>query len=92
MDDIIATEMGQVAPSLGDDAGTRMAREAQQEIERRGLEGELAAWYVAEQNAVRLGRPGAGGHGDRGIDYPVHPSYFGLLVDHLQVLARRDAR
>ena len=82
------TQTGQNGTPSVDDDGRRMAAEAQREIERRGLSRVLAASYIAEQGIVRLGQPSPSGPPARGIDYPAHPSYLALLIEHLQVLAR----
>jgi hypothetical protein len=65
-----------------------MAELARQEIGRLGLKTELSASYVAEGHMIRVARRGPRGTPGAGLDYPVHPDYFALLVEHLRVLAR----
>ena len=88
MNSKVETDVGQDSTLSAHGDGDRMAAAAQREIDRRGLGGVLAAHYIAEQHAVRLGRPGTRGIPERGIDYPVHSEWLNVLVEHLRLLER----
>jgi hypothetical protein len=92
MGDIQGTRTGQTATETGDDVGRRMADEAQQEIDRHGLGSVFRVWYVANEHVVRLDRLGPWGDPQSGLDYPPHPSFLSVLLEHVQLLARSRRR
>jgi hypothetical protein len=88
MRDKAATRVGQVATGSGTEVGRRLARLARQEVTRLGLGPDLSVRYLPAEHVVRVARRGPGTTPGAGLDYPAHPAYFAVLVEHLRVLAR----
>jgi hypothetical protein len=68
-------------------AGRSMARRVCREIVQCGFASTLAARYVPETRAVRIGVPTAFGTLDAAIDYPCEPK----LIDRFLGKLRRQA-